>query len=99
MMKNKTLRKRLLAAVCFLIGLAFFAGGQPSRLSDERIAAAKEEYAAWKERYNADLLRGRQPNAGPAPSTDTHTRGEPVLITLGFALCLIGSLTLVLSFM
>jgi hypothetical protein len=79
-------RRRLLAAVILLAGAAVFASGQPRRLPEEQVAAAKAAYEEWSQRQRADILVGRRSSAGAAPVVEVHTKGSLPLVLLGFAI-------------
>lgn len=96
---NSKFRLRLLAMATFLAGATVFLCGQPSRLPEAEITAAKADYERWQERHNADIRLGRPSSAGPAPRIDTRTETNKPLVFIGFALGLVSILVLTQSFM
>lgn len=96
---NSKIRLRLLASAIFLTGATVFLSGQPSRLPEAEVAAARADYERWQERHNDDIRHGRPSSAGPAPQIDTRTGTNKALVFMGFALCLVSILVLTQSFM
>ncbi|WP_431859186.1 hypothetical protein [Azospirillum sp.] len=87
-----------MAALGALIGSAIFISGLPSRLPEEQVAVARAAHQEWAQRHNADVVRGRPSSAGARPEVETHTRGLPVVITLGFLIAAISAVAFIQSF-
>jgi len=91
-------RVRLVGAIGALVGSVIFISGLPSRLPTEQVAAARAAHQEWAQRHNADVVRGRPSSAGAPPEVETHTRGMPVVITLGFVIAAISAVAFIQSF-
>lgn len=92
---KQKVRNAALAGLVF--GALLFWSGQPSRLPEEQIAAAKLALQEWQVKQTADVTHGRPSTAGPAPKVETHTPASLGLTVLGFLFCAVSIVVLIQS--
>lgn len=98
-MRTTKQKVRNTALAGLILGALLFWSGQPSRLPEDQIAAAKLALQEWQVKQTEDVTHGRPSTAGPAPKVETHTPASLGLTVLGFLFCAVSIVALIQSSM